>query len=219
MIPMHSSCTIEKTFSVVKYMPVENDVYELITSHYKINVNLATIEEEGVDMENMNAELTALLRAKRRLKPKEENNFEMNSLSILSNIFDNIFAVIRIAGLFIGIFAMLVGGFSVANIMFVSVKERTKLIGIKKALGAKRFVILLEFLIESIILCIIGGIIGLGLVVMASYFATTIFEYEIFLSLNNALWGLIISTLAGVISGIVPAYQASKMVPVEAIRS
>lgn len=181
--------------------------------------SLSVKAKEGVDMENMNAELTSLLRAKRRLKPKEENNFEMNSLSILSNIFDNIFGVIRIAGLFIGIFAMLVGGFSVANIMFVSVKERTKLIGIKKALGAKQFVILLEFLIESIILCIIGGIIGLLLVIMASYFATTWFEYEIFLSVNNAIWGLLISTLAGVISGIVPAYQASKMVPVEAIRS
>ncbi len=175
--------------------------------------------KDGVRLETLKAELTGVLRARRMLKPIEENNFELNTLSIVSQIFENIFGVIRFAGFFIGIFAIIVGGFSVANIMFVSVKERTRLIGIKKALGAKQYVILMEFLIESIILCLIGGVIGLALVVLAAKAATAIAEYEIFLSMNNALLGLGIATASGVVAGIIPAYQASKMVPVEAIRA
>lgn len=173
----------------------------------------------GVTLDNLKAQLTGVLRARRLLKPIEEDNFALNTLSILSNIFDDIFGVIRLAGLLIGIFAIIVGGFSVANIMFVSVKERTRLIGIKKALGAKQYIILLEFLIESIILCLIGAVIGLVLVYLATIAASKFADFEIFLSVQNATMGLGIATLAGVIAGIIPAYNASKMVPVDAIRS
>lgn len=175
--------------------------------------------KEGVKLETLQAELTGILRAQRRLKPTEEDNFALNTLSIVSQLFDNIFGVIRFAGFFIGIFAIIVGGFSVANIMFVSVKERTRLIGIKKALGAKQYVILMEFLVESIILCLIGGVLGLVLVMLAAKAATQIAEYEIFLSAYNAFLGLSIATVSGVLAGIIPAYRASKMVPVEAIRA
>lgn len=181
--------------------------------------SMAVKARDGVRLETLKAELTGILRTQRRLKPVEDNNFELNTLSIVSQLFENIFGVIRFAGFFIGIFAIIVGGFSVANIMFVSVKERTRLIGIKKALGAKQYVILMEFLVESIILCLIGGMVGLILVILAAKAATSIAEYEIFLSAYNAFLGLSIATASGVLAGIIPAYRASKMVPVEAIRA
>ena len=113
---------------------------------------------------------------------------------------------------------MLVGIVSVANIMFVSVKERTNLIGIKKALGAKRFVILLEFLIESIILCIIGGIVGLGLVAVIIKALSNAIDFDMYLSFGNMVLGVVVSVIVGIISGAIPAMQAAKMDPVEAMR-
>ena len=98
--------------------------------------------KENASVDQLKDELTGILRASRRLKPREESNFSLNTLSILSNLLESVFGVIKIAGWFIGIFAIIVGMFSVANIMFVSVRERTSIIGVKKALGAKRFVIL-----------------------------------------------------------------------------
>ena len=175
--------------------------------------------KKGVRLETMKVELTGVLRTARLLKPVEDNNFELNTLSIVSQIFENIFGIIRTAGYIIGFFAIIVGGFSVANIMFVSVKERTKLIGIKKALGAKNYIILMEFLVEAIILCLIGGLVGLIFVVLGAKAATEIAEYNIFLSVTNAVRGLLIASASGVVAGIIPAYQASKMVPVDAIRA
>jgi putative ABC transport system permease protein len=175
--------------------------------------------KKGVRLETLQAELTGVLRAKRLLKPVEEDNFALNTLSIVSQLFENVFGIIRIAGYIIGLFAIIVGGFSVANIMFVSVTERTRLIGIKKALGAKNYVILMEFLVESIILCLIGGVVGLIFVILGAQAATSIAEYEIFLSPSNAMQGLFIASASGVVAGIIPAYRASKMVPVDAIRA
>lgn len=175
--------------------------------------------KKGVRLETLQAELTGVLRAKRLLKPVEEDNFALNTLSIVSALFENVFGIIRIAGYIIGLFAIIVGGFSVANIMFVSVTERTRLIGIKKALGAKNYVILMEFLVESIILCLIGGLVGLIFVMLGAEAATSIAEYEIFLSPGNAMRGLFIASASGVVAGIIPAYRASQMVPVDAIRA
>ena len=109
--------------------------------------------------------------------------------------------------------------FSVANIMFVSVKERTNIIGIKKALGAKRYIILLEFLIESVILCIIGGLIGLVIVYFTMVIISSLIPFEMYLSVTNMLVGVGASITVGIISGIIPAFQASKMNPVDAIRA
>lgn len=175
--------------------------------------------KKGVRLETLQAELTGVLRAKRLLKPVEDDNFSLNTLSIVSQIFEDVFGIIRIAGYIIGLFAIIVGGFSVANIMFVSVTERTRLIGIKKALGAKNYVILMEFLVESIILCLIGGVVGLIFVILGAQAATSIAEYEIFLSPGNAMRGLFIASASGVVAGIIPAYRASQMVPVDAIRA
>lgn len=172
----------------------------------------------GVSIDEMKDELVGALRSVRSLKPREEDNFALNTLSVLSKLFDSVFTVLNMAGFFIGIFALLVGMFSVANIMFVSVKERTNIIGIKMALGAKRWFILLEILVESILLCLVGGIMGLIMIFGAAKLATYLYEFDLHLSLSNVLIGLATSSVVGILSGLIPAIQASGMDPVEAIR-
>jgi putative ABC transport system permease protein len=175
---------------------------------------------KDTNVEDLKGELTGILRANRQLKPVEDDNFSLNEISILTKLLDGLFGVIGAAGNFIGIFALLVGMFGVANIMFVSVKERTSIIGIKKALGAKRWFILTEFLVESIILCVIGGIMGLILVYGGLQFLKYMkfSDFDIYLSSKNVMRGIIWSIVVGVLSGFIPAWQASKMDPVEAIR-
>jgi putative ABC transport system permease protein len=174
--------------------------------------------KEGIPLEQLKDDITGVLRASRRLKPRVENNFALNNLSIISNALDSVFGVLGLAGWVIGAFAMFVGMFSVANIMFVSVKERTNIIGIKKALGAKRYIILAEFLTEAIILCLIGGGFGLALVWLASYGVSAAFGFEIFLSSKNLIVGVVVSIATGLLAGIIPALQASGLDPVVAIR-
>jgi len=125
---------------------------------------------------------------------------------------------LNIAGYFIGFFSILIGMFSVANIMFVSVKERTNLIGIKKAIGAKHYMILLEFLVESVILCIIGGIVGLVFVYGLLTFITKATDFAMGLSVTNMIIGVVISVIVGILSGIIPAWRASRLDPVVAMR-
>ncbi len=173
---------------------------------------------EGISVQQMEDEVRGILRSHRRLKPKEEDTFALNKLSMISSAFDSIFGILNLIGIVIGLFAMLVGIVSVANIMFVSVKERTNIIGIKKALGAKRFVILLEFLIESVVLCIVGGLAGLGLIYVIISVLSNIIDFEMYLSFGNMVLGVIVSVLVGVVSGLVPALQAARMDPVEAMR-
>jgi putative ABC transport system permease protein len=173
---------------------------------------------DGVPLTEVKDEVRGILRAHRRLKPKEDENFSLNQLSMISAIFDNFFFVLNLLGIVVGFFAILVGGVGVANIMFVSVKERTSMIGIKKALGAKKYMILLEFLIESIILCIIGGIMGLGLVGLIITILSNAIEFDMYLSIGNAVIGIILSIIIGTVSGVVPAFLAARMDPVEAMR-
>jgi putative ABC transport system permease protein len=125
----------------------------------------------------------------------------------------------KIGGWFISFFSLLVGGFGIANIMFVSVKERTNLIGIQKSLGAKNKFILFQFLFEAIILCVLGGIIGLLLVWAIAMILTKALDFEFVLSTGNILLGTGLSAIIGLIAGVLPAISASKLDPVEAIRS
>jgi len=173
----------------------------------------------GVSNEDLIDELTGLMRSIRKLKPKSEENFALNQTSLISNQFDSLFDVVGIAGWIIGGFSILVGGFGIANIMFVSVKERTNIIGIQKSLGAKNYFILLQFMFESVFLSLLGGILGLIIVYLITLFAGDSFGVEVTLSKSNVILGFTISILIGVISGFVPAYGASQLDPVEAIRS
>ncbi len=162
-------------------------------------------------------ELEGLMRKKRALRPMEENNFAINRTEAFEKVLDNIFGIIGIAGGVIGSFSILVGGFGIANIMFVSVKERTSIIGIQKSLGAKSYFILFQFLFESVFLSLLGGVFGLFMVYIITFIHLGSLELE--LTLKNVILGLSISSVIGIVSGILPALMASRLDPVEAIRS
>jgi putative ABC transport system permease protein len=158
-----------------------------------------------------------ILRAARRLRPGEESNFSVNKASLLTQGFDAVFAGIKFGGGIIGAFSILVGGFGIANIMFVSVRERTNQIGIQKALGAKRSFILQQFLVESMLLSILGGLLGVLLIFTGTLFVNYLWEFNMHLTVGNIIIALLISGLIGIAAGFVPAYIASRMNPVEAI--
>lgn len=179
----------------------------------------------GVDLEEQKAELAGLLRQYRRIRPDDDENFALNNISMVTAIFDSLFITLNMAGWAIGFLSILVGGFGIANIMFVSVRERTSIIGVKKALGARSFYILTEFIVESVCLCLIGGLIGLGLVWMIfelldfAIKQSDSLKFEFYLSTKNILVGIGISVVTGVVFGFIPALTAARLHPVEAMRS
>jgi putative ABC transport system permease protein len=183
------------------------------------NPELWVRAKENVSNEALMDELRQILRSVRRLKPNAEDNFALNQTSMLSNSLDSFFKVLNMAGWFIGLFSLLVGGFGIANIMFVGVKERTNQIGIQKALGAKRYFILSEFLFEAVLLSVFGGAVGLFLVWSGTVMINYLAGFTIDLTIGNILLGLGISSLIGLISGIAPAWSAARMDPVTAINT
>jgi putative ABC transport system permease protein len=182
-----------------------------------INTQLMLKAKSGVTVEELGDETTMILRAARRLQPAEISNFSVNRASLLTQGFDAVFAGINIGGWVIGGFAILVGGFGIANIMFVSVRERTNIIGIQKALGAKRFFILQQFLVESVLLSVIGGLLGVFMIFIATNIINYLYDMDIYLTLANVGLAIFISGIIGVVAGYAPAYSAAKMNPVEAI--
>ncbi|MFH6768746.1 ABC transporter permease [Gaetbulibacter aquiaggeris] len=176
--------------------------------------------EKGIDINAFEEVLRQKYRRYRGLKPDEIDNFFINKLSGFTDIIDGIISTMNLIGWIISGFSLLVGGFGVANIMFVSVKERTNLIGIQKAMGAKNRFILFQFLFEAVILAVIGGLIGLFLVWIGTLIGSAMADdFKFILSFKNMLLGFSVSTIIGLIAGILPATSAAKLDPVEAIRT
>lgn len=175
--------------------------------------------KEGVSIAMLRDELEGAMRSIRKLKPTQEDNFSLNDVDAFSSFASGIFGNINKGGWAIAALSLVVGMFGVANIMFVTVRERTSQIGLKKAIGAKRSTILTEFLLESAFLCIMGGLIGLFLVFVLTRIATAAIGFPIFISINIMLLAVGICILVGVLAGIIPASIAARMDPVVAIRS
>jgi putative ABC transport system permease protein len=179
----------------------------------------------GVALDDLSFETAQLMRRYRRIGPYQEASFSVNRLSMITNAVSELFGTITVIGVIIGGFSMVVGCFGVANIMFVSVKERTQEIGIQKALGANRGFILAQFLTESVILCILGGMIGLGLVWSTLKLFNVFLKYQmessitLYLSVSDVMLGLVVSILVGLLAGFLPASSGAKLNPVDAIRA
>jgi len=175
--------------------------------------------KQGITNDQLRDEVIGAFREVRRIKPGGDKDFSVIESSMINEIVDSIISVFNIVGMVIGIFAILVGAFSIANIMFVSVTERTPLIGIQKSLGAKNYFILIQYLFESISLCVIGGAVGLLMVWLVVMGLSSVIDFNFILPVSRIAGGLIISVTVGVVAGVVPAIKASRLNPVEAMRS
>ena len=192
-----------------------------VTGTGRYNERGSTIALKGFDddigLVKMEYEMRGLLRSHRGLRPKDDDNFAFNRPEAIANVIGAVFDVLGVIGWIIGGFSILVGGFGIANIMFVSVRERTNIIGIQKSLGAKNYFVLFQFLFESVFLSLLGGAAGLLLVYLLSFMSLG--SMELTMTFNNIVLGLGVSVAIGMIFGIIPAAMAARMDPVEAIRA
>jgi len=191
------------------------EIFNEQNSRPKIIVN----GNENVSSVALADELEGVMRTVRKLSPKQEDNFTVNQISGFSDKISSFFVSVNIGGWAIGILSLIVGAFGIANIMFVTVKERTSMIGLKKAIGAKKRSILSEFLLESAIICIMGGLMGLILVYILTIVLTNAFNFPVFISAGILTLAISICIVIGILAGIIPAYSASRLDPVVAIRS
>lgn len=174
---------------------------------------------DNISSKALKDELTSVMRAVHKLQPTKEEDFALNDINDISESISSAFVSINIGGWAIATLSLIVGMFGVANIMFVSVRERTNQIGLKKAIGAKNHIILSEFLLESAFLCIIGGLIGLLLVYLLTKILSGVLDFPVFISTSYMLLAILICIIVGIVAGIFPAYKASRLDPVVAIRS
>jgi len=174
---------------------------------------------ENMSSDALKDELKGAMRSIRRLGPVEDDDFSLNAISDFSKSASSLFANVNLGGWMIGLLSLIVGAFGIANIMFVTVRERTPIIGLKKAIGAKKRTILMEFLLESAMICIIGGLIGIILVVIMAQLLSTVFDFPVFVSGNILTLAITICVSIGILAGIIPAMIAARMDPVVAIRS
>lgn len=198
--------------------------YRMYASIYDVNSDqsqpfIMVNGQDNVPTKALIDELEGIMRQGRRLSPKQEDNFALNDINLFSQQVSGVFGTLDLGGGIIAFLSLVVGAFGVANIMFVTVRERTSQIGLKKAIGAKRRTILLEFLLESAFLCIIGGLFGLLLVWLLALVLGTILPFPIIISISIIGVALILCIVLGILSGIIPAFIAAKMNPVVAIRT
>jgi len=191
---------------------------EIVNEKYS-SPKIIVTGKNNISSEALADELEGVMRSIRKLSPKQEDNFSLNQISGASEKVSSLFSSINIGGWAIGILSLVVGAFGIANIMFVTVKERTPIIGLKKAIGAKRRSILSEFLLESAIICILGGLIGLILVYLLTVILTNLFSFPVFISAGILALAISICIIIGILSGIIPAVTAARLDPVVAIRS
>jgi len=201
---------------------------EAVVIPYKIMAGMYTVEQSSPNImvkgkENISSaglidELRGIMRSVHRLSPRQEDDFALNDINMFSQQTSTLFGSINIGGWAIAGLSLIVGAFGVANIMFVTVRERTGQIGLKKAIGAKSSTILTEFLLESAFLCLLGGLIGLILVFILTKILSTFMPFPINISLHTLTLAISICLVVGVLAGIIPASTAAKMNPVVAIR-
>jgi putative ABC transport system permease protein len=185
------------------------------------NANPKILVQAGgnISVPALKDELEGAMRSVRKLSPTQEDNFSLNDIDSLGKFFDPIFHGMNIGGWAIAALSLIVGMFGVANIMFVTVRERTSQIGLKKAIGAKRGVIMTEFLLESAFLCILGGLVGLLIVFLLTLGVGAALHFKVFIPFDIVMLAVCICLVTGVLAGIIPAFMAARMDPVVAIRS
>lgn len=197
------------------YLPI-GTIFKNFASRNRGTITIVVKARTPQMVEDTKIEAEGVMRKVRGLSHKEENDFSVNQQEALTSFFDNITIVIKIAGLFITGLSLFVGAIGIMNIMFVSVKERTKEIGLRKAIGATRRTILIQFLLESSVICIIGGLFGLIAAILLSLMLNQFFPTSI--QYDVVIIAILISLLTGIVSGLAPAYTAAKMDPVDALR-
>lgn len=175
--------------------------------------------QDNLSSKALKDDLIGTMRAIHKLSPTKEDDFSLNDINDLTESISVAFVSLNIGGWAIAALSLIVGMFGVANIMFVSVRERTGQIGLKKAIGAKSHIILTEFLLESAFLCIIGGLIGLTLVFILTQILSGVLDFPVYISTNNMVMAVVICIIVGILAGFIPARQAARMDPVVAIRS
>jgi putative ABC transport system permease protein len=216
VLKKQGSSLLGNDYDEVAYIPYNTYSKMFITRYSEPMIAVKGLDTDEGLME-LEGELTGVLRSKRGLKPSEEDNFSLNRPEMVANAVASIFGVLNAAGWFIGGFSVLVGAFGIANIMFVSVREQTNIIGIQKSLGAKNYFILFQFLFEALFLSFLGGFIGFFLVWLITLIPQD--ALPLTLTFKNIMIGSTICLCTGVLAGIVPAYVAARMDPVIAIRS
>lgn len=211
--------------SIVNVVNTDDYIYipyasgKALVSMDDMSGNVFLLPKAGVDKDDFKSEVRSLMRIGRRLRPIDKNNFSVASMSAFGDIIKKILGSINKVGWILAAFSLLIGGFGIANIMFVSVKERTKIIGIEKALGAKKYLILTQFLTEAVFLAVAGAAVGILLIALILFVAPIPPEYEVTLSVGNIISGVLIASIIGIASGMLPAWSAANLNPVDAINS